>query len=98
VDHLKEVVKNRVLGNPVRLGIMLFLLPRGKVPFGDFIPVLNITPGNLDSHLRTLEREGYVTTKKMLLDRPRTVVKITDFGSVETRMYIRNLHKALDEV
>lgn len=33
MEPLRELTKNHVLGNPIRLGIMLFLLPREKVLF-----------------------------------------------------------------
>ena len=95
---LGELLKHRVLGNPVRFGIMLYLLPREKVLFKDLQNVLNLTPGNLDSHLRALEREGYVRIGKTLMDRPRTMVRITDRGREETKKHMENLKKVLSEM
>ncbi len=96
MELLKEMAKNNVLGNPVRLGIMLYLLPRGKALFINIQRVLNVTPGNLDSHLKSLQREGFVRIKKILADRPRTAVWITDLGAEKTRNYINLLRKVID--
>ena len=91
---LKEMAKSSVLGNPIRLGIMLYLLPRGRALFIDLQRALDVTPGNLDSHLKTLQRAGFVKIKKILADRPRTAVWITDKGAEEIKRYIRLLKEA----
>ncbi len=92
---LKDLVKNNVLGNPIRLGIMLYLLPRGKALFIEIQHVLELTPGNLDSHLRTLEKNEYVAVKKVIRDRPRTMIYLTDKGANETKKYVLKLKNAL---
>ncbi len=94
---LGEISKNHVLGNPIRLGIMLYLLPRGRALFIDIQKVLELTPGNLDSHLRTLQKSGYVEIRKVIRDRPRTAVYITELGEKETESYVRKLREALEE-
>ena len=96
--ELKELVKNHVLGNPIRLGIMLHLLPRGKVLFKELQKILDVTPGNLDSHLKTLEKAGYVKIRKVFADRPRTAVEITDKGAEETGKYLRMLKELLNHI
>ena len=96
MNNLKEIPKSSVLANPIRLGIMLYLLPRGKALFIELQNILELTPGNLDSHLRRLQREGYVEIKKILADRPRTLVKITDKGAEETKEYVKMLRNFLD--
>ncbi|EEB73422.1 transcriptional regulator [Thermococcus sp. AM4] len=96
MEHLRELTKNHVLGNPVRLGIMLYLLPRGKALFKELLQVLEVTPGNLDSHLRTLEKAGYVKLYKVFADRPRTAVRITEKGAEETGRYLKALKEVLN--
>ncbi len=93
---LKDLAKNHVLGNPIRLAIMLYLLPRGKVLFRDLLKVLEITPGNLDSHLKALQKAGYIEVFKVIADRPRTAVRITEKGAEETGNYMKNLREALN--
>jgi DNA-binding MarR family transcriptional regulator len=95
---LKELSGNHTLGNPIRLGIMLYLLPRGRTLFRDLREVLGITPGNLDSHMKALEREGYIEVFKVIADRPRTAVKITEKGAKETREYIQKLKSILNKI
>lgn len=96
--ELKELTKNHVLGNPVRLGIMLFLLSRRRVLFRELQRVLEVTPGNLDSHLKTLEKAQYVRIRKIFADRPRTAVEITDKGAEETGRYLEVLKEVLNGI
>ncbi|GAB6136531.1 transcriptional regulator [Thermococcus prieurii] len=98
MEPLRELTKNHVLGNPVRLGIMLYLLPRERVLFKELLEVLEVTPGNLDSHLRALEKAGYVRLYKVFADRPRTAVRITERGAVETGRYLRTLKEVLNSL
>ncbi|NJE04311.1 transcriptional regulator [Thermococcus sp. MV11] len=95
MEALRELSRNHVLGNPIRLGIMLYLLPRGKVLFRELLDVLDVTPGNLDSHLKALEKAGYVELYKVFADRPRTAVRITEKGAEETGEYLRALREVL---
>jgi len=80
----------------VRLGIMLYLLPRGRVLFKELLEVLEVTPGNLDSHLKALEREGYIKLYKVFADRPRTAVRITEKGAKKTGKYLGALKEVLN--
>ncbi len=80
----------------MRLGIMLYLLPRGRVLFKELLEVLEVTPGNLDSHLKALEREGYIKLYKVFADRPRTAVRITEKGAKKTGKYLGALKEVLN--
>jgi DNA-binding MarR family transcriptional regulator len=95
MEALRELSRNHTLGNPIRLGVMLYLLPRGRVLFRDLLKVLEVTPGNLDSHLKALEKAGYIEIYKVIADRPRTAVRITERGAKETGEYLRALKEAL---
>ncbi len=96
--NLRELAKNHVLGNPTRLAIMLYLLPRDRVLFKELLSVLDLTPGNLDSHLKALEKAGYVELYKVFADRPRTAVRITEKGAEETGKYLRALKNVLSSL
>ena len=98
METLRELSRNHILGNPIRLGIMLYLLPREKVLFRELLQVLEVTPGNLDSHLRALEKAGYVEIYKVFADRPRTAVRITEKGAEETGKYLRALKNVLNSL
>ena len=98
MEPLQEIAKNNVLGNPIRLAIMLYLLPRERALFINIQNALQITPGNLDSHLRTLKKEGYVKIKKVIADRPRTMIVMTDRGAQETKEYLKKLKDAISSL
>ncbi len=98
MESLRELAKNHILGNPTRLAIMLYLLPRDRVLFKDLLGVLELTPGNLDSHLRALQTAGYVEVYKVIADRPRTAVRITEKGAEETGKYLRTLKGTLSSL
>lgn len=98
MKQLKELTNNHVLGNPIRLAIMLYLLPRTRVLFKDLLGVLELTPGNLDSHLRVLEKAGYVKLTKVFTNRPRTAVEITEKGAQKTGEYLKLLRELLNGV
>lgn len=93
-----RALKHEVLGNPVRLGIMLYLLSRGRAVFSEIQKVLDLTPGNLDSHLKTLEKAGMVRIRKVIAGRPRTAVEITEKGVDEVREYVDRLKEVLSRV
>ncbi len=98
MEPIKELAKKHVLGNPIRLGIMIYLMPRGKALFSELLSVLDISPGNLDSHLRTLQKWGYVKIKKVIKDRPRTAVFITEKGATQLRNYLELLKNVVEGV
>ena len=75
---------------------MLYLLSRGRAAFSEIQRVLELTPGNLDSHLKTLEKAGMIGIKKVIAGRPRTVVEITEKGVDEAWEYVRKLKDVLE--
>ncbi|MBO8182533.1 MAG: transcriptional regulator [Archaeoglobus sp.] len=97
-ELVEKLIENNALGSPVRLSIMLYLLPRGRVLFKDLLEILKITPGNLDSHLKRLEKEEYVKLRKVIADRPRTAVEITEKGAEEVGRYLKALRNLVDGV
>ncbi len=97
MEGLRKIAKNHALGNPIRLGVMVYLLPKGMALFKDLQDALEITPGNLDSHLRGLERVGYIEIKKVIVDRPRTAVYLTEHGAKKTMEYLSLLKQILEE-
>ncbi|AEH24038.1 transcriptional regulator [Pyrococcus yayanosii] len=78
--------------------LMLYLLLREKALFKELLDVLEVTPGNLDSHLKALERAGYVKLYKVFADRPRTAVRITGKGTEETLRYLRVLRSVVERL
>jgi Transcriptional regulators len=60
---------NKAFDNKVRLGIMSALVINDEVNFNSLKEILQITDGNLASHLKTLEEYGYITIQKSFIGR-----------------------------
>ncbi|MGZ3885364.1 MAG: winged helix-turn-helix domain-containing protein [Bacteroidia bacterium] len=55
---------NKAFDNRVRLGIMSVLMVNDSIDFNSLKELLDLTDGNLASHISALEKEGYVHIKK----------------------------------
>lgn len=55
---------NKAFDNRVRLGIMSVLMVNDSMDFNTMKEMLDLTDGNLASHIAALEKEGYVHVKK----------------------------------
>ena len=75
---------NQTIHQPVRLRIMAALtgLDAGtRVNFTALRDFLQVTDGNLGSHLRKLEDPGYITVEKSFVVRkPHTYIAVTSLG------------------
>lgn len=63
---MKEVIDqlNKAFESRVRLGIMSALMVNHGVDFLTLKELLNVTDGNLASHIAALEKEEYISIKK----------------------------------
>lgn len=77
---------------PHRILILKILYLHGEAEFRELKHDLQITDGNLASHLRALEEEGYVKVHKHIIDRKlRTAYVLTKEGSdafMEFKMHL----------
>nr|WP_255702549.1 transcriptional regulator [Salinimicrobium sediminilitoris] len=65
----------------IRLGIMSALAVNDTLDFSSLKDYLNVTDGNLASHLKALEKEGFLTVQKSFIDRkPNTKYSMTKDG------------------
>ncbi len=96
--QILELLKGRGFSSSTRLGIMIYLIVRRKAYFMDMVEDLNITPGNLWSHLTRLRDEGYVDIKYAITDRPRRLIILTDKGFNETIKLLNSLVKILGRI
>jgi len=70
-----------VLFNSVRLQLVDILNSVGRVSFTELKECLEVTDGNLASHLRALERAKIITFEKSFVGRkPKTVYFLTTKG------------------
>ena len=83
----------------VRLTIMILLCNHKKAVFMDLQKLLQITPGNLDHHIRKLEEAKYVKTYKQIFPRrPLTIVEITELGKNSIREYIKSFQNVMNKI
>jgi len=87
---------NKVFENRIRLGIMSILMVNDEIDFNSIKSLLEITDGNLASHIKALEKNQYVAVKKQFVGRkPKTSYQSTDLGKLEFTNHIKALEKLL---
>ena len=86
---------DKVLGHSGRLQIMSVLAANESYDFISLRELLQITDGNLATHIKALEREKYISVSKSFVDRkPSTRYKMTEKGRTAFKKHI----DALDEL
>ncbi len=80
---MKKIIENlnKAFDNRVRLGIMSVLMVEDWVDFSTLKETLDLTDGNLASHLTALEKEHYIEFRKQFVGRkPQTSYQTTEAG------------------
>ena len=80
---MKELLANinKHFEHRIRLGVMSILLVNDWVDFTSLREQLNLTDGNLASHIKALEKEKYIEIRKQFLGKkPNTSYKATIKG------------------
>jgi DNA-binding MarR family transcriptional regulator len=90
--------KSGIFSAQQRFTIMLLLYLHKKAGFTEVQKLLQLTPGNLDHHVRRLEEVGYVKTRHVLVWRPLKVIEITRAGATAFREYAINLRQLLEQI
>jgi DNA-binding MarR family transcriptional regulator len=79
---------NRTIHEPARLRIMMVLSGINEADFNFLLSTLEITRGNLSSHMDRLERAGYVQIQKSFNGKiPHTTYRLTDTGQQALSQY-----------
>jgi DNA-binding MarR family transcriptional regulator len=95
---MKEFINglNREFESRVRLGIMSVLIVNDKAEFKTLKELLELTDGNLASHLSALEKASYIKVKKQFIDRkPNTTYSVTRDGKKAFIEHLNLLEKFL---
>jgi len=72
---------DRVIHERVRLAVMAMLAANPDLSFTELRDALQLTDGNLTSHIRTLQESGYIAVTKAFQDaRPLTTLALTETG------------------
>jgi DNA-binding MarR family transcriptional regulator len=86
-----------ILHQAVRTQIVAYLVGRGEATFSDLKRVLEISDGNLESHLKKLTEVAYVVSRKDTSNpRQQTIYALTKTGQVALRRYTDNLQRLLN--
>ena len=88
---------NKIFDSRVRLGIMSVLMVNDSADFNTMKELLDVTDGNLASHLKALEKEEIIEVRKQFLGRkPNTSYKVTELGRHLFKAHIDALEKLIN--
>ncbi|HOZ50352.1 MAG TPA: transcriptional regulator [Chitinophagaceae bacterium] len=94
IEHLNKIFDSRI-----RLGIMSALLMNEEVNFNFLKELLQITDGNLASHLKQLEESKYIKVHKGFIGRKtNTSYKITSAGEKAFKAHLASLEKMIRSI
>lgn len=87
---------NKAFESRIRLGIMSTLMVNDSIDFNSLKQLLDITDGNLASHLKALEKEDYILVKKQFIGRkPNTRYIATNLGKAAFNDHLKALEKLI---
>ncbi|GIR58282.1 MAG: transcriptional regulator [Bacteroidota bacterium] len=87
---------NKAFESRVRLGLMSILSVNSWVSYKEIKDLLEVTDGNLASHVQSLEKIKYLEIKKQFIGKkPLTTYKVTKMGKEAFEKHIEGLEKLL---
>ena len=87
---------NKAFDSRIRLGIMSVLMVNDSVDFNTMKELLELTDGNLASHIKALEGFNYIQSVKQFIGRkPNTQYSITDEGQTAFQEHLNTLEQLI---
>ncbi len=87
---------NKLFDSRVRLGIMSALMMNNSINFNELKELLEITDGNLASHIKALEENNILKVEKGFIGRKtNTTYKLTKTGEKAFKEHIEALEKMI---
>lgn len=87
---------NKVFDSRIRLGIMSALMVNEEVNFNELKELIDVTDGNLASHIKTLEENMYIKVQKGFIGRKtNTIYSITKTGEKAFKQHLEALEKMI---
>ena len=81
---------------PIRLGIMTSLQMESALDFTTLKKRLDVPDGSLNLHLKTLEENGYIRSRKAIIGlRPKTTYTMTPMGRKALAAYVQAMRTVL---
>ncbi len=93
LDQFDKAFENRI-----RLQIMSVLVANESYDFNSLKELLNVTDGNLASHLKALEKEEYITVNKSFVGRkPNTQYTASKTGRDAFKKHLEALENLIKQ-
>lgn len=93
-EYLEKI--NKAFESRARLGIMSVLMVEERADFNTLKETLQLTDGNLASHLRALEEAKYLIVEKRFVGRkPNTNYRATDAGRIAFQSHLDALEQLI---
>lgn len=93
-NYIEEL--NKAFESRVRLGIMSILMVNDSADFGTIKEQLQITDGNMASHLNALEKLKYISVKKQFIGKkPNTSYAATVAGKKAFSLHLDALEQLI---
>ena len=90
---------NKIFDSRIRLGIMSALMVNDSVNFNQLKELMQITDGNLASHIKALEDNGYVKIQKGFIGKKtNTTYSVTKAGEKAFRTHLDALEKMIKNI
>lgn len=87
---------NKIFDSRIRLGVMSILVVNEEIAFNDLKQMLELTDGNLASHLNTLEQAEFIRVHKGFIGRKtNTTYSITPLGKQAFKAHLDALEKMI---
>lgn len=94
IGHLNKIFDSRI-----RIGIMSALIVNETLNFNDLKSLIEVTDGNLATHLKTLEEHKYIMVKKGFIGRKtNTTYTITPKGEDAFRAHLDAFEKIIKKL
>jgi DNA-binding HxlR family transcriptional regulator len=97
---MKDLISNinKAFESRVRLGIMAVLMVNETCDFNSLKETLDVTDGNLASHLKALEEKEMIRVNKQFIGRkPNTSYSVTETGIAEFRQHLKALENLIKD-
>lgn len=89
---------NKAFESRIRLGVMSVLMVNDWVDFATLKETLDVTDGNLASHITALEKLEYIQVRKQFLGKkPNTSYSATQLGRLAFNSHLNALAKLLEK-
>ena len=90
---------NKTFDSRIRLGIMSALMVNESVNFNQLKELIQVTDGNLASHIKALEDSGYIKIQKGFIGKKtNTVYSVTKTGEKAFRVHLDALEKMIKNI